>query len=148
MKILLAIDGSPCSAAAVAETARRPWPAGTEVLVIAVDPPVEGAFRTIPTQAFDQIVQQQRAALRESLASSLRTLASGVSMVSCTSRLLEGSPKETIVRTAQDCSADLVVVGSHGYGPVRRFFLGSVSLYVALYAPCSVEIVRDRTVDL
>src|SRR5688572_8106279 len=34
MKILLAIDGSPCSDAAVAEVARRPWPAGTVVKVL------------------------------------------------------------------------------------------------------------------
>ena len=41
MKILLAIDGSPCSDAAVEEVARRPWPQGSSVKVLtALDPPV------------------------------------------------------------------------------------------------------------
>lgn len=34
MKILLAIDGSPCSTAAVDEVARRPWPQGSTVKVL------------------------------------------------------------------------------------------------------------------
>ena len=34
MKILLAIDGSPCSDAAVEEVARRPWPEGSSVKVL------------------------------------------------------------------------------------------------------------------
>jgi hypothetical protein len=41
MKILLAIDGSPYSDAAVAEVGQRPWPAGSEVRVITVDPRVD-----------------------------------------------------------------------------------------------------------
>jgi hypothetical protein len=34
MKILLAVDGSPCSNVAVKEVASRPWPAGSEVKVL------------------------------------------------------------------------------------------------------------------
>src|SRR5258708_6664940 len=41
MKILLAIDGSPFSDAAVKEIATRPWPAGSEVRIISVvEPPL------------------------------------------------------------------------------------------------------------
>jgi hypothetical protein len=39
-------------------------------------------------------------------------------------------------------AADLIVLGSHGLGPVNRRLLGSVSPAVALHALCSVEIVR------
>jgi nucleotide-binding universal stress UspA family protein len=56
--------------------------------------------------------------------------------------LLEGRPKETIVDEADRWGADLIVVGSHGYGAFRRLFLGSVSLAVAANAHCNVEIVR------
>ena len=34
MRILLAIDGSPCSEAAVNEVARRPWPASSEIRIV------------------------------------------------------------------------------------------------------------------
>jgi hypothetical protein len=38
--------------------------------------------------------------------------------------------------------ADLIVLGSHGYGPIRRALLGSVAVAVAVDAPCAVEIIR------
>ena len=47
-----------------------------------------------------------------------------------------------IVEEAERWGADLILVGSHGYGSVKRFMLGSVSQAVATHAPCSVEIVR------
>lgn len=53
------------------------------------------------------------------------------------------APKEVIVDEAGRWRADLVVVGCHGYGSVKRFMLGSVSEAVAIHAPCSVEIVRS-----
>ena len=53
-----------------------------------------------------------------------------------------GSPKEVILDEADAFGADLIVVGSHGYGMVERFLLGSVSQAVALHAKCSVQIVR------
>ena len=43
---------------------------------------------------------------------------------------------------ALDKAIDLIVVGSHGYRPLKRFLMGSVSQAVALHAQCSVEIVR------
>ena len=39
----------------------------------------------------------------------------------------------------------LIVVGSQGYGAIRRFFLGSVSLTLAMNASCSVLIVRPKS---
>ena len=44
MKVLLAIDGSRHSDAAVAEVARRPWPAGTEVKILTVIHPTVPVF--------------------------------------------------------------------------------------------------------
>lgn len=62
--------------------------------------------------------------------------------LSVTPVLLEGRPKDVILDEAEKWFPDLIVVGSHGYGKVRRIFLGSVSLAIALNASCSVEIVR------
>lgn len=63
-------------------------------------------------------------------------------ILSITTAVIDGSPKSVILKEAETFGADLIVVGSHGYGAVKRFMLGSVSHAVALHAKCSVEIVR------
>lgn len=143
MKILVAIDGSECSNAAIAEVARRPWPPQSEVRVVIADKPVEPSLVAggVPT-VFDEIVKQQRMESGKHLRQAVDLLAQRAPGLPVTSAQLEGWPKDAIVAEAERWGANLVIVGSHGYGPVRRFFLGSVSLYVAQQAPCSVEIVR------
>ena len=49
-----------------------------------------------------------------------------------------------IVRRAEERGADLLVVGSHGRGAIRRFLLGSVAERVLREAGCPVMIVPDR----
>ena len=39
----------------------------------------------------------------------------------------EGSVVEEILKTAQEISADLIVMGSHGHGPVYHLLVGSVT---------------------
>lgn len=148
MKILLATDGSPCSETAVAEVARRPWPADTRVRAVSVvEPPaplvgepymgVLGHFE----EAEKALRQQAREALARA-AVKLRDVAGAPIQVS--TEVLTGSPKRTIVEEAESWGADLIVVGSHGYRTWERMLLGSVSQAVAAHAPCSVEIVRCR----
>lgn len=55
-----------------------------------------------------------------------------------------GSAKQLIVEEAIRWKADLIVVGSHGYGFWGRAVLGSVSDAIVHYAPCSVMVVRKK----
>jgi nucleotide-binding universal stress UspA family protein len=55
-----------------------------------------------------------------------------------------GDIRESIIDSAAEWRADLIVVGSHGRGGIQRFLLGSVAEFVARHAKCSVEIVRTR----
>ena len=64
--------------------------------------------------------------------------------VKVTGNVLPGSPRSIILEEAERWSADLIVVGSHGYGTWHRFLLGSVSQAVVSHAKCSVEVVRIR----
>ena len=53
--------------------------------------------------------------------------------------VLSGLPAaREIDQYAASHGADLIVVGTHGYGPVRRLVLGSVADRVVRMAPCPV----------
>ena len=46
------------------------------------------------------------------------------------------------MRLAEEIDADLIVVGSRGLGPIKRFALGSVSEGVVHHATCPVLVTR------
>lgn len=153
MKILLAIDGSPCSDEAVLEVARRPWPEDSQVRIISVvEPPaplvaepymgVNGYFEEV-----ERLKQKQAEGIVEQAAAALRAGA-GTSLMGVTAEVITGSAKRTIVEEAEGWGADLIVVGSHGYHTWERMLLGSVSQSVAAHALCSVEVVRCRKESL
>ena len=48
-----------------------------------------------------------------------------------------------IVRVARNEDVDLVVIGSHGRGPIAHLLLGSVAERVVQKATCSVLVVRE-----
>ena len=52
--------------------------------------------------------------------------------------VLEGDPTQTIVEFASAEKCDLIVMPTHGYGPFRRFLLGSVTAKVLHDAICPV----------
>jgi nucleotide-binding universal stress UspA family protein len=56
--------------------------------------------------------------------------------------VLTGTPKVEIVEDAESWGADLIVIGSHGYGFFERMLIGSVSDAILHHAPCSVLIVK------
>ncbi|NNE97907.1 MAG: universal stress protein [Pyrinomonadaceae bacterium] len=56
--------------------------------------------------------------------------------------ILNGSPKAAVVEEAENWGADLIVVGSHGYGFFERMLIGSVSDGILHHAPCSVLVVK------
>jgi len=51
-----------------------------------------------------------------------------------------GAPAEAVVRVAEQCGADLIVVGNKGLRGVRRV-LGSIPNSIVHEAPCSVLVV-------
>jgi len=61
-------------------------------------------------------------------------------------RVVAGLPAaREIAQYAASHGADLIVVGTHGYGPVRRLVLGSVADRVVRMAPCPVLTVPHHT---
>lgn len=150
MKILLAVDGSPCSDAAVEEIARRPWPEGSSVKVMTayelpVPPTPEGwALPLNYSEEMDVALRKQAENTVDSAIGKLKTKLNN--SVSLAGQIVPGPPRTVILDVAESWGADLIVVGSHGYGAWERFLLGSVSQSVISHAKCSVEVVRCRTV--
>jgi nucleotide-binding universal stress UspA family protein len=62
-----------------------------------------------------------------------------------TSTVLMGTPASELVQYVSDHACDLMVIGSHGHGVVRRFLLGSVADRVFKSAACAVIDVPHRT---
>ena len=149
MRILLAVDGSEFSDAAVEEVANRPWPPGSEVQVIsAIHLPFEPGPEVwaLPESHYFKLENAERERAGSAINRAIARLREGdaerETPLTLTSEAIVGRPAETIIETAQKWGADLVALGSHGYRGFTRFLLGSISYAVASHAPCSVEIVR------
>lgn len=145
MKVLLAIDGSSHSQAALEAVAIRDWPAGTEVEVLTVVhsswPLVGDPLFTIASAHAESILEQ-RNEVPGLLERAVAQLHNHQPDLPVKAKTLDGPPSKVIVEEAEQWKADLIVLGSHGYGAVRRALLGSVAAAVAVEAPCAVEIIR------
>lgn len=143
-RILLAIDDSRFSDAAIQMLTEQLQSSETEIRILHVvepptfllamngcDPKVARIWET-QTQAAEDLVA--RAAKR------FRGMASQV-----TTHVAHGDPKTKILDHAKEWKADLIVIGSHGRNSLTRFLLGSVSDAVARNASCSVEVVRSSS---
>jgi len=145
MKVLLAVDHSEYSAEAIKEVAKRPWPPKTIVRVISVVEPVPPPAAELWYDASGSLerVQQEMTkratGLTEKTSESLKR--KGLKIETAVS---EGDARSVIVDEARKWSADLIVLGSHGYTGMKRLLLGSVASSVVSHAPCSVEIVRRK----
>jgi nucleotide-binding universal stress UspA family protein len=62
--------------------------------------------------------------------------------VSCSTVFADGFAVDEICQKASAYDAQLIVVGSHGWGAARRLFSGSVSTGLVHSAPCPVLVVR------
>jgi nucleotide-binding universal stress UspA family protein len=148
MRILLAIDGSSFSDAAVVDVAAKPWPAGSEVRIISVvEPPLLPTVETwVPPDDYIESLEKAGQAQADSVINKAadRIHKDQGDGLRVSTAIVRGHPKHAIIDESEAWDADLIVVGSHGYRGLTKLWLGSVSQAVAAHAKCSVEIVRSR----
>lgn len=140
MKVLVAVDDSKFSEAAVRALGAQIRPQMAEVQILHVLQPI--AVSTPPQMAANYApeLEDQGKRAKELVERSADTLrAAGLKVET---RVEKGDVRLRIVDLAAEWNADLVVIGSHGRTGIPRLLLGSVADYVARNAPCSVEIVR------
>ncbi len=145
MNIILAIDNSNYSAEAIREVATRTWPTNTVVRVLSVVEPVTPPAAELWYDAGGNLdrVQQEMTKRATELTTNAAVRLEGKGFIVETA-VRHGDPRSEIVDEAGDWSADLIVMGSHGYTGIKRLLLGSVALSVVSHAPCSVEVVRRK----
>jgi general stress protein 26/nucleotide-binding universal stress UspA family protein len=145
MKILLAVDDSRYSSEAVREVIERTWPPDTIVRVLSavedILPPTADLWydATGSLERANQELMERFEQLSARIAESLTDAGLKAEAV-----VRHGDPRSVIVEEATEWSADLIVVGSHGYTGLKRLLLGSVAQSVVGHAPCSVEVVRIK----
>lgn len=146
MKILIATDGSTHSKAMLEKVANKLFPPKTKVHIVSAyeRTPIITAVQPmgVSKKYYAEADQYSLKVAENATENATKILRKKNPTLSITTTVIEGSPKSVILEEAEAFGADLIVVGSHGYGAVERFLLGSVSQAVALHAKCSVEIVR------
>jgi nucleotide-binding universal stress UspA family protein len=151
MKILIAVDESELSHYALKYALRLINPQDTTVVLLAVEEPVivppaaiaPGTFIddvSIPWQEQAELIEMEERRAQKAL-NWAEHLCQQAAMP-CTTRFEIGEPKHTICEVAQQENPDLLVIGSHAYGVMERFLVGSVSEHVIHHVHCPVLVVR------
>jgi nucleotide-binding universal stress UspA family protein len=78
----------------------------------------------------------------EELRRQLASLVSTITEVPVETHALHGVPGPAIVSTADECQADLIVMGTHGRTGLTRLVMGSVAEDVMRHAHCPVLTVK------
>ena len=145
MKVLMGIDDSKLSEDAIQAVVTQLRPENTEVLVLHVLEPMSLLAPPEMAQGYAPELEERKKPAHELVERFAKKLR-GAGFEASTAVEI-GDVRVTILDTATEWHADLIVVGSHGRKGIERFLLGSVTESVARHAKCSVEIVRTRAGD-
>ncbi len=140
MKLLLAVDNSEYSQEAVKQVSTHFNPKTTEIKMLHVLTPA--SYSTPPQMSrgyapeMEELEKEARSYV-EDLTKELRIAGFAVDRTVKT-----GEVRSTIIDSAADWGADLIVVGSQGHKGLERLLLGSVAESVVRHAKSSVLVVR------
>jgi nucleotide-binding universal stress UspA family protein len=137
--ILLATDGSPHAdlAAGVAIDLARSTDSRLHVVAVG---------RTFPAAVYDEYTEMRREDLRreaqEILDEQVRKIEESGGSVAVAHLKLDEKRDEAIVHLAEDIDAGMIVIGSRGFGGMKRALMGNVADSVVRHAHCPVLVVR------
>ena len=136
--IVVGTDGSPGAEAAVQKVIEMARGSGATIHLVCAFPGKSALERIGMTARQDTV--DLRGVAADLLARDERRFDEAGFAVEKYAR--EGDPAHTIIEVADECGADLIVIGAHGSTGMRRFMLGSVAGKLAHHAPTSLLIVR------
>lgn len=149
MKILIATDGSEFSRAAIEKACEAVIIPENEVKIVSVYEDYASAAAEPFTVSAEYVKEMNRLGHENSAQAATQaeeTIRACFpdAEIAISTKVAKGAPARAIVEEAEDWGADMIVMGSHGYGFWGRAVLGSVSNSVINHAPCSVFIVRNK----
>jgi nucleotide-binding universal stress UspA family protein len=141
VRLLIGVDNSADSNAAVEAVCNRHWPKGAEVGLLAVvdtvmpltSDPAEPKW----IEVADESNWRQVREIFEPAAQRIRSAGLHAEVL-----IRRGNPVDEILQEATTWGADCIFVGARGTRGIDRLLLGSVSSAVSSRAHCSVEVVR------
>jgi nucleotide-binding universal stress UspA family protein len=136
-RILLPVDFSERSVAAAHYAKGLAEHCGSELLLLHVLTPPQYEFGALQI-AGSMIEELYRGRARQAASELDGFLAAELAGVHVERVVLEGDPAGRIVEYARERSADIIMMPTHGFGPYRRFILGSNTAKVLHDAECPV----------
>ena len=138
-RILLATDGSPHAQLAAMKAVDLAKSTNARLHVVAVG-------RTFPEAVYDVYAETSSEDLRreaqEILDEQVRKIEEAGGSVAIAHLKMNERRDEAIVHLAEEIDADLIVIGSRGFGGLRRALLGNIADSVVRHAHCPVLVVR------
>ncbi len=141
--ILVAIDFSSPTRPLITVATRlaRCWPASLCLVHVAPPKPEFVGYGPGPQVVRDQVATQLHGEHRQLQALETQLRADGLTV---SSLLIQGPIAAKIVAESERLPADLIVIGSHGHGPLQQALSSSISQAVTRSAPCPVVVVPLR----
>ena len=140
--ILLATDGSPPAKKATDTAVELAGALHAVLRIVSVWRVPVYDYGYVPLQYTPELVDAQRGGAEKAVEQAVA--AAKAAGVDATSELRQGDASDEICAAAEETSADMIVLGAHGWGTVKRILFGSVSTAVLHHASCPVLVVRGE----
>jgi nucleotide-binding universal stress UspA family protein len=140
--IIVGVDGSPASDAAVSWAAHDAVMRGVPLTLMHVQDPIARTWSQ--AKVLEEVAGWQEAEGRGVLANASKIahdIANDTSQITINGELQFSAPGPTLVDRSED--AELIVVGTDGRGALARGLLGSVSSGLVRHARCPVAVIHD-----
>jgi nucleotide-binding universal stress UspA family protein len=138
-RILLATDGSPHAELAAMTAVDLAESTGSRLHVVAVGRTFDPAVYEVYAETAREDLRREA---REILDEQVRKIEAAGGSVAIAHLKMGEKRDEAIVHLAEEIGANLIVMGSRGFGGLKRALLGNVADYVVRHAHCPVMVVR------
>ena len=141
--MVVAVDGSPASNAAVCWAARDAALRNIPLTVVSVVTTPTATYPPVPYP--DSLVVWLEDKGRKAVAHAVKIAEEAMPTdrkVAVKSEIVFSTPAEALIKMSNE--AEMIVVGSSGKGMLARGLLGSVSSSVVRHANCPVAVIRDE----